>query len=434
VLHLHSREGRETTAYVVACQPLGSDGEGWRLGARLDQPENFWGLKTYPADWRVEDWRALDSHGDGGPVLDMTPVAATPVATLAKTSAAKLAAGTAMVRRPQTPNAPTQAILERVEAQLSEERLRGILAKLVLPLQAEITDLNERLARRGRQNRFEVSLGNIPPELEEKLWQRLRQELGARVLEQARTQSAEVLTSAKAAAEQKIAAALTEFRHRLAGEIHGAEQRVQALAKEQTAKTQQQVQAGVEKLQKQAIDTGAHLSAQGDKLTGSLEQRLAETHARHREEIEQLHAAASAKANGLELAVSDLGRRISALNESVRRLESDLDEHLESVGAEIVGASRKELQEAVAAAAKECQARSAQEIDKQLDEMCGHLRTIQNRIENSFSGSLESQSSTTVEAVEKEFKELAEQSLERWRAALAEDLSAVAKNLGRQGS
>src|SRR5260370_16264255 len=51
-LRLHSRGGRQATAYVVFCQPIESDGQGFRLGARLDRPENFWGLESYPDAWR----------------------------------------------------------------------------------------------------------------------------------------------------------------------------------------------------------------------------------------------------------------------------------------------------------------------------------------------------------------------------------------------
>jgi hypothetical protein len=40
-LHFHSQEGRETTAQVVYCQPIGSDQQSWSLGARFDRPENF---------------------------------------------------------------------------------------------------------------------------------------------------------------------------------------------------------------------------------------------------------------------------------------------------------------------------------------------------------------------------------------------------------
>ena len=47
LLHFHSKEGRETTAKVINCQPLSSDRSGWQLAARLDRPENFWGLTLF---------------------------------------------------------------------------------------------------------------------------------------------------------------------------------------------------------------------------------------------------------------------------------------------------------------------------------------------------------------------------------------------------
>ena len=138
------------------------------------------------------------------------------------------------------------------------------------PLQAEVTELQERLVRHARQNRFEVSLGQIPPQLEEKLWERLRKDLGARVLEQTRQQSAEILASAKADADEKVGGALTEFRHRLAGELHGVEQRAQELSKELTASTRQTIQTEIDKLQQQALDAGAQLNAQSEKVATSL--------------------------------------------------------------------------------------------------------------------------------------------------------------------
>jgi len=43
-LRFHSNDGRETTAHVVTCHPIGPDNRAWILGARLDRPENFWRL------------------------------------------------------------------------------------------------------------------------------------------------------------------------------------------------------------------------------------------------------------------------------------------------------------------------------------------------------------------------------------------------------
>src|SRR3984893_10123319 len=409
-LRLHSRGGRQATAYVVFCQPMGSDGQGFRLGAQLDRPENFWGLESYPDDWRV---------------LEM------PVPT-AQQPPQKLSAKSVVVHQQQTPSRASQDVFDKLEEQLSEDRLRGILATLVRPLQAEVTELREKLAVNAKRNRFEVSLGYIPPELEEKLWERLRQDLGTRVLQQTREQSAEMLGSAKTAIEQKISAALTEFRHRLAGELHAVEQRAQVLSKELTTTAQQHVRAGIEKLQRQALETGAHLNAQGEKLLWSLQGQLADSHEVHRHEIEQMRADAAAKASQLQSEVSDLGRRMTTLNESVRRLEADLDAHLERVAAEMVSGAESQIESAVALALKNLQARGSNEVETRLGEMCGHLRTIQNRIEDSFSASVTAQGEEAVQSIAQHFEELARQSTEKWRLALARDLSSVANTLGQQ--
>src|SRR6202521_3031170 len=78
-LRLQGRAGRQTTAYVVFCQP---DGQGFRLGGRLDRPENFWGLESYPDDWQVLEMPA--------------PAASQP--------ARKLSASSAVLPKPQTPS------------------------------------------------------------------------------------------------------------------------------------------------------------------------------------------------------------------------------------------------------------------------------------------------------------------------------------------
>jgi len=409
-LRLHSRDGREAVAYVVACQPMESD-DGWRLGARLDRPENFWGLEECPQDW-------LATHR---------------ASSVIQPPARKQLSGNAVVlQRPQARSASSQAILDKIEQQLSEERLRGILARLVQPLQSEMNDLREKLARDARRNRFEVSLGQIPPELEQKLWERLRQEVGARVLQQTREQSAEVLGSTKITIEQKITEAQAEFRHRLSGELHAVEQRAQALSQEMAGASRQQIRAGTEKLQRQALDAGAQLKAQSSEIAASLEQRLVDTHDAHRREIEQIQADVEAKTSQLEAAVDDLGSRIMTLNESVRRLESDLDAHLERIATEIVSDAHGQLETAVGVVLKDLQVRGSNEVQSQLDSLCGQLRTIQNRIENSFSGSLRSQGEDAVRSFGQDIEEQAQQSVERWRLSLAKDLNTVAKTLGEQ--
>ncbi len=405
-LRLHNRGGRQATAYVVFCQPMGSDGNGFRLGARLDRPENFWGLESYPDDWRVVEMPAAAQQ--------------------------KLPAGSAVLHKPQTLPWDSQAVLNTLKEQLSEDRLRGILAELVRPMQAEVTDIRKKQAASAERNRFEVSLGYIPPELEEKLWERLRQDLGTRVLEQTREQSAEILGSAKTTIEQKIGTALTEFRHSLAGELHTVEQRAQALSKELTSTTQQHVRAGVEKLQRQALDTGAHLNAEGEKLLGALQGQLVDSQEAHRREIERIQADSAARASHLQVEVLDLSGRISVMNESVRRLESELDAHLEGIAREIVSAAEARIEGAMALALKEQQARGSNEAEARLSDMCGNMRTIQNRIESSFSGSLTAQGEEALQSSAERFEQLAQQSLEKWRLTLAKNLNTVANTLGQQ--
>lgn len=406
-LRLKSRGGRQTLAYVVFCQPMGADGQGFRLGAQFDRPENFWGLASYPDDWKVVEMAA--------------PAALHPPQ--------KLSAISVVEHKPQS---PSQAFLDKIEEQLSEDRLRGVLATLVRPLQDEVNELREKLASNAKRNRFEVSLGYIPPELEEKLWERLRQDLGKRVMQQTREQSAEIFGSANAAIEQKISAALTEFRHRLSGELHAVEQQAQVLSKELTATNQQHVRAGIEKLQRHALDTGAHLSLQGEKLLTTLQGQLANSHDAHRQEIEQIHSNAATKATQLQSHVEELVGKIVALNESVRRLESDLDAHLETVAGEIISEAKTHLDKAAALTIKDLQARSANESESRLNEICGHLRTIQNRIETSFAGSLNTQAEEAAQSIAQQFEALAQQSTEKWRLALAKDLNSVASKLGQQ--
>ncbi len=307
-----------------------------------------------------------------------------------------------------------------------------MLAFLVRPLQTEVAELREKVAANAKRNRFEVSLGSIPPELEEKLWERLRQNLGTEVLKQTQEQSAAILASVKMAVEQKTGAAVTEFRHRLAGELHTVEERAQVLSKDLTATAQQQVQIGLEKLQRRAVEAESQLDDQGERLLSSLQGQLVNSHDAHRREIEQIHAEVAAKAFQLQSDVTNLGVRMAVLNEAARRLESDLDAHLEKVAAGIVAAARTQLEGAVMTTLKDLRARGSAEVENRINETCGHLRTVQNRIENSCSGSLQAQGEAAVQSIAQQFEKLAQQATEKWRLALARDLNSVANSLGQR--
>lgn len=214
VVHFHSKEGRETTAKVVYCQPLDSAREGWRLGARLDRPENFWGLKTFP-----QDWARLPAPAE--PTGEMPPA-------------------TVMAKNVQTISPPAEKIpaslktmLDNLQKQVADERLRALMAEAVKPLLTEVAELREKLARAEQpreRSKFEVSLSYIPPELQDQVELRLRKELGPRVLDEARLQSAQVLKEAKTAIEQRTSESHAEFRQKVSEDLRGVEERVQGVS------------------------------------------------------------------------------------------------------------------------------------------------------------------------------------------------------------
>src|SRR5437588_35825 len=166
LLHFHSKEGRETTAKVINCQPLTSDRSAWQLAARLDRPENFWGLSSCPPDWAQLPAPAAPTNGK-------VP--------------SKLAAKTVQpVDQGANAVSPSlKAMFDKIQKQVSDEHLRSMISELMHPLLGDMADLKEKLGRMGR-SKFEVSLSQIPPELEDQMEQRLQNNLGPRVLEQTR--------------------------------------------------------------------------------------------------------------------------------------------------------------------------------------------------------------------------------------------------------
>ena len=111
-LHFHHQDGRETTAQVVSCQPIGTD-HSWMLGASFDRPDNFWGLESVP-----KDWARLSA-----PVDDRL------VSTLP--------ADHRLAMPPDQAAASMKIALDRVRKQLSDEQLKAMLVELVGPIEKE---------------------------------------------------------------------------------------------------------------------------------------------------------------------------------------------------------------------------------------------------------------------------------------------------------
>ena len=222
--------GGATKAHVVDCRPMGSGQNGWQVAAKLDQPENFWGLEVCPEDWG----RLMEIHSD-----DPQPTR-------------KLAGNK------NQPGAPGLKIVsDKNQPQLTERDLRAIVAEFVQPLHAEVVALREKTAQEdGKRSRFDISLSHIPPEVEEKLWVRLREDLGTQVLKQTQEQSAQVLGSAKTLIEQKIGQALEGFRQHAAEQLQTVEQNARGLSEEIAEAVGQHFNSGAEKFQQQVADAG----------------------------------------------------------------------------------------------------------------------------------------------------------------------------------
>ncbi len=405
-LHFHSQEGRETTAQVVDCQPIGSDRRSWRLGARFDRPENFWGLQTFP-----NDWAQVPAPGPGSvaPVLSSTNIIP-----------------------PNPAAASAKIVLDRIKKQLSDDRLKAMLAELVRPLEAEIGELKEKLAQGAKRSRFEVSLSQIPPELEQQLELRLKKEFGPQVLQQAREQSEQVLKAAKAAIDQKTTESHSEFLRRVTVDLQVVQQKAQALSADVTQSLREHLNRGQGELHQQVIDAGNRLKKLSDDLLRVMEHNLSEVHDARRQELEQVLATVAAESSRLQDQIAVLDRRMGKLDESARHLESGLDKRLSQMSSDTVRTARSQLQSALEDALAELSTRNLQELGSQLGEARLNLQAFQKEIEASTSQSLKIQASDTLQSFERRAEEMAQQTVERWRLALAGSLNSLARSLGEQ--
>ncbi len=400
-LQFKRKEGRAAMAYVVDCQPMGSGQQGWQLGARLDRPGNFWGLEACPDDWM----QLLDTE-----------------------VSRKLPAGTRDDKGPSL-----KIVRDKAASQLTDHDLKALFAEMVQPLHAEVAELKERLSKGApKRSQFEISLTHIPPEVEEKLWVRLRQDLGAQVLQQTRQQSEQVLEATKEAIGKKIREAQNEFREHVTQELQKVEQQAQGLSEEIVGAVGEHLRTGTEKFHQQVSEAGSRVDQKGEEHLRSLQQRLGEEHAAYRREMQQVQAAAASESSRLQTQVTGLGARISELDDTACRLESGMDARLSQMANDAISGARIQLETQVDVVLKELGSRNAKELGIQLDDACGKLKTVQKGIETSVSELVRTQIAATLLSFGETMDALAKDSVGRWRVALAKDLDSVAKILGGQ--
>ncbi|MBV9183297.1 MAG: hypothetical protein JO356_18500 [Acidobacteria bacterium] len=408
-LHLHSRDGRETTGQVVFCQAIGSNTHTWKLGARLDQPENFWGLRECPADWA-----AL--------------LAAPTRAMLTEPHPARTTVASSRQR-----NDSSDLVLEATAGLTSEDEVKNLIRDAVRPLQAEIAALKEKLARTdANRSRFEVSLSSIPPELEQQLETRLQKDLGPKVLNEARHQSAELLRAAETTIEQRTAQAYEAFVQRAGNELQVIEQRARDVAGQISESVRQQISAGVRELQKKVIEADEHLKTLTGQLFEFVQQKLQEEHSNRCAELDQVRSAVGNESARLNENIAYLDSRVRKLDECARSLESSLDERLQQMAEQMVSRMRTEVENVAESILKEFTSRGVEALGNQLDEACGNLKIVQKGIVTSASDSMKIELRDAVAAFERSMDEQAERALERWRQILAGGLNGLVKSLGDQ--
>lgn len=395
-LHLHSKDGREATARVVSCQPVGPDHRFWRLGAKLDQPENFWGLKEYPKDWAL-------------------PV------PIAKPKAPQVLQPSSTLRALPEQNAYT-------EAQLSK-----VIADALRPLQAEITLLKEKLAKRdANPSRFEVSLSNIPPDLEKQLEARLRQELSPRVLDEASKQSALLLASAKKALDQRTGESYDAFMSRVNQELQVVERQAQEISGNISATTREHLTRGLEEFQEKLLEGGNSLKRLGEELTDFLQQNLHNEYTVRREDLDQLRASVTEESARMQQQVEHINGRIARLSEAAGALESGLDQRLSRMSSDTIREARVQFESMANDILEELTKRSVAALSEQLDEVAGTMKAKQDSLVTAFSESLNVRKTSSIQAFERSMDDLARDSVERWRAKFEAGVNALLKSLNEQ--
>ncbi len=446
-LRFHTKEGREATAHVVSCQPVGSDTHNWRLSARLDRPENFWGVKNCPKDW------ALPS------VLVQTrpPQSVSPNTLPAHHLPAQhLPAHQMTLPARQTSEAPTEAMIDRAARQMEahvrqlieekvaekiqekikeeiEGKIEEKIAESVSPLQAEIASLREQLAeRKAKPPRFEVSLSSIPPELERQLETRLKDNLAPRALEEARQQYTNLLAAAKAAIDQKTREGHEDFLRKVAEELKGVEKRAQDISMHISGSAREHLHRGLDGFHEQLVEGGNSLKRLSEELLQFVHDSLHTEHGARLAELEQLRATVAAESSRLHEHIEYLDVRIRNLDESVRTMESGLDKRLSQMSSNTVKESRRQLESVGNDILEEWTARGAAAAANQVEEATAKMKTVQEEIVATEHESLKNQAANALQDFENSMEEAARGTVERWRLKLAGGLQVLAKSVGEQ--
>jgi hypothetical protein len=396
-LRFHSNDGRETTAHVVTCYPIGPDNRAWILGAKLDRPENFWRLSHCPEDWVVP--AAVGVHQ-----IDL-----------------------------RANNSASQSFETKLDlvAQRLEAPLKRLIAESLGPIEAQVSVLKETLARReANPSKFDVSLSSIPPQLEQQLEERLRKELGPKVLQESRQQYANLLEVAKTTIDKRTSEGYDTFVHKISEQLNVVEKRAQEASANIGVKTNEHFRRGLEEFQQKLLEGGNSLKKLSEELLEFLQNNITAEFNERREELEKLRASVSSESSRLRKGVEVLENRIAKLNDSARSLESGLDQRLSQMAGNFIRDTRGQLESIATEVLDQLTTNSVKNLENQLAEAGEKMVHAQQATLASCAESLESQTANVLRVFEHSTDEMARHSVEQWRLKLAGNLKDVAKDLG----
>jgi exonuclease VII small subunit len=409
-LRFHTKQGREATAHVVSCQPIGSDNQTWRLGAKLERPENFWELSNCPEDW----------------ALQAAPRSSTPQPV--SPHAVNLVTSNVPGQVSQSPEVILDLVARRLEAPL-----RRMVSESISPLQAQVTELKEALARRAANpSRFEVSLSSIPAELQEQLETRLRKDIAPTVLEDSRQQYAHLLDTAKTAIDKTTNASYDEFLRRAGEELKAVEKRAQAISVHITAEAQEHFRGALEEFHQKVFEGGNSLKRLSEELLAFVQTNVNDEHNARRGDLEQLRALLASESSRLHKQIEDMDNRILRLNESTRSLESGLDKRLNEMCSITVKDARSGLESIASEILKELTGRGLKIAGDQMDEANVNMALVQKNTVESASQLINAEAKNALREFQQSMQMTTKDSLEQWHHKLAEGLRALASSLGQK--
>ena len=277
-----------------------------------------------------------------------------------------------------------------------------------------------------------MSLSGIPPELEQQLELRLREDLGPRVLEGTRLQSAHLLASAKATIDQQTSEGCEEFMRRAAEELKVVERRAQDITARMSENAQEHLRRGLEEFHQKLLEGDNSLKRLSDELLEFLQHNLDAEHDARRGDLEKLRASVASESSRLHEQVEYLDTRIAKLDESARCLESGLDQRLSRMSSDTVRVTRSQFESVANEILEDLTTRRVKALGDQLEEATGNMEFVQNGIVASVSQSLKVQAANVLQAFEHSVEELARLSLERCRLRLEGGLHALARSLNEE--